>query len=366
MAKLRFIADRGVHLPSYFLWDDAISKFCKTEDFAFLADRFGYLNQFTRIDAAAIDEGKFPSSGSVITFDTCMVSRAADIARRCSLQGCNCYVLWSGGCDSTGVVAALIDAGMDRRHIKVLYTKSSTLEFPEFMQFMTAASIETIQVSYAELFSKALVQAADGDLVVTGFPADQLFGSIIGQLFPGDTTKTHWTEYLKSDKANQQYEAAFEYYGLPVKTVAEFLWFNNFALKWDYVCYPGLMMVNKTHHNIIPFYNTPEFQAWSVSNFDILHRYDQKDPTNYKVQMKDYIFSVTKLQAVYSLKKVPSLAYAAEAEALIELPKSITLSGIDDAEHVTTVDVPIKSQLHTMMGTAGLAAAQIMRRYLKK
>ena len=365
MAKLRFIADRGVYLPSYFLWDDAISRFCKTEDFAFLADRFGYLNQFTRINAAAISEGKLPSFASTIDFSTCMASRAAALLARCECTDCHCYVLWSGGCDSTGVVAALIDVGFPFERITVLYTQSSLEEYPEFFQWMAAISVPTQRISALEIFTVAISYAKRGDIVLTGFPADQLFGSIIGQTLPYDTTKTHWTDYLKDDKANQQYEAAFEYYKIPIKTVAEFLWFNNFALKWDYVCYPGLMMVNETHENIIPFYDTQNFQDWSASHFDVLHAYDQKDALKYKLQMKDYIYNVTHLRSVYNLKKVPSLGTACDVEGVFNNSNQVAVSALDDTGHVTTISA-LRRPLDNPMASAGKCCVSIMRRYLKK
>lgn len=362
MAKLRFIADRGASLPSYYCWNDAISSFCRSEDFAFLADRFGFLNQFSRIDAAAIHEGRLPRFDSSVDFETCMVSRVADIYQRCVKQKCRCYVLWSGGCDSTAVVAALLDAEFPLESLEVIYTKSSVEDYPEFFEYMKARGVPLTWVPGYGIFHTALERARDGDIVLTGFPADQLFGSILGQRYPGDTTKTHWTKYLSSDLANQQYEAAFEHYNIPITTVAEFLWFNNFALKWDYVCYPGLMMCNDHHPNIISFYDTQAFQDWSASNFDILHRHDQKDTANYKIQMKHYIHSVVSLDSVYGLKKIPSIMHA---ELLEPFPGKLieSVSAIDDDEVITTM--PIVPRWHTM-GDAGLACTRIMRRYLKK
>lgn len=362
MAKLRFVADRGAQLPSYFVWDDAISSFCKTEDYAFLADRFGYLNQFTRIDAAAISEGKLPAFDSTITFAACMESRAAEILDRCERTGRHCYVLWSGGCDSTAIIAALLSVGFPKHLLDVIYTQSSVEDYPEFFEFLKQDNIPLTLVPGYAIFDIAVSYAKQGSVVLTGFPADQLFGSILGQRVAYDTTKTHWTEYLKADKANQQYEAAFEHYGIPVKTVAEFLWFNNFALKWDYVCYPGLMMVNETHENIVSFYDTQEFQDWSVSNFDILHRHDQKDTAYYKIQMKDYIFAVTGLSSVYGLRKIPSILHA---ELLEPNPNGHCkgISSLDDEG--TIITIPIISGKVEIVG-AGFACASILRRYLKK
>ena len=184
MAKLRCIFDRHVMLPPHFRWNDAISSFCGKEAFAFLADRFGYLNQFTRINAAAISEGKLPSFASTIDFSTCMGSRAAELLARCERDGCHCYVLWSGGCDSTGVLSALISVGFPRGMLTVLYTKSSLEENPEFFSFIQSLGFAVELVTARTMFTVALSYASRGDIVLTGFPADQLFG-VAGQLAGG-------------------------------------------------------------------------------------------------------------------------------------------------------------------------------------
>ena len=41
---------------------------------------------------------------------------------------------------------------------------------------------------------------------------------------------------------------------------------------------------------MICFYDTPEFNEWSVSNFDVLHLYPQHDTVHYKMPLKDYIY----------------------------------------------------------------------------
>lgn len=362
MAKLRFIADRGVNLPAYWNWNDAISSFCRSEGFAFMADRFGFLNQFTRINAAAIDENRLPAFDSTIDFATCMNTRAEELLESCLRRGCKLHIMWSGGCDSTAVVAAMLHVGFPIEQLEVVYTKSSVEDYPEFFEYMKAAGLTLTLIPGYDIFPAANFRATNGGIVLTGFPADQLFGSIIGQRFEGDTTKTHWTEYLKSDVANQQYEAAFEHYNIPITTVAEFLWFNNFALKWDFVCYSGLMMCGEHHQNVTPFFDTQSFQDWSASNFDVLHRYDQKDAEHYKIQMKDYIYNLTKLPSVYRLQKVPSLAHA---ELLEPHPTNhvYTVASLDDAGVVMTR--PIYPRRKPLTG-AGIAATQLMRLYLKK
>ena len=121
-------------------------------------------------------------------------------------------------------------------------------------------------------------------------------------------------------------------------------------------------MCGEHHQNVIPFFDTQSFQDWSASNFDVLHRYDQKDAKHYKIQMKDYIYNLTKLSSVYRLQKVPSLAHAELCEPHPTNPV-YTVSSMDDAGVVMTR--PIAQHKNPFIG-AGIAATQLMRRYLKK
>ena len=363
MSNLRFIASQDVILPKWLKWNDAITEFCKKEHFAFLSDRFGYLNQFSNVRAAEISKDKFPTGNLSLSFYDIIVNHASSIAKHCLTNNKKCYVMWSGGCDSTSILSAFLECGYELSFLNVLYTKSSIEEFPDFFYFIKDKICMELLHSLS-IYDKAISIASEGNIVLTGFPADQLFGSIIGQSYPKDTTKTHWTEFLNKDIANQQYEAAFQYYGIPVKTIAEFLWFNNFALKWDYVCRSGLWMNNIDHKNIIPFYDTREFEEWSVANYDILHKYDQKDYKNYKIQMKDFIYKTTKIKSVYNLKKIPSFGYAYDVDDIKETIYPNKLSYIDDENNIEFINIDKKST--EIQKLYGLYCMQIFKKFLKE
>lgn len=49
----------------------------------------------------------------------------------------------------------------------------------------------------------------------------------------------------------------------------------------------GYHAFRKNHGRMIPFYDTPKFNCWSVSNFDVLHRHPQQDTEHYKAQLKE-------------------------------------------------------------------------------
>lgn len=375
-SKLRCILDNGVILPKQFRWDDAISLFCRIGQFGFLADRFGYLNQYTKINAAAISEGKFPNGSYTKSLSEIMLDRAANITNYCKKNNCKCVVLWSGGCDSTAILTAFIAVCTDLSFITVLHTASSIDEYTEFYNLFIKDKFKTHQAHASEVYDIALKYAINGSIVITGFPADQLFGSIVGQRYSKDTTKEHFSVFLKDsqydsgnlvyrnvDDAISQYEAAFKHYNIPVKTIAEFLWFNNFALKWDYVCNWIPCVTHEQSENILAFYNTYDFECWSVSNFDILHKYDQKIIKNYKIQLKDFIYSITKLKSVYELRKIPSVQNAFDKDGISEFNLT-RISALDDTNTLITVKLPLTHNgvKDTRMS---LCAASILRRFLK-
>lgn len=374
--KLRCILDNGVILPKKFRWDDAISLFCRKEQFGFLADRFGYLNKFTKINAAAISENKFPSSLCTLTLPEIMLQRATEISTYCKKHNCKCGVLWSGGCDSTGILTSFLAVCEDLSFLTVLHTASSVNEYKEFYDLLVRNNIKTVQYSSLDIYKEALNYSNQNNIVITGFPADQLFGSIVGQYYSKDTTKEHFSVWLKDDQyyngnlvfkeadtAIQQYEEAFSYYNIPIKTIAEFLWFNNFALKWDYVCNWIPCVTHSQSDNILSFYNTYDFECWSVSNFDILHKYDQKDYRNYKIQLKDFIYSITKLQSIYNLRKVPSIRYAYESEGTFFINDD-KISALDSDNNLITVEFP-KRITTSIDNRLSLCAASILRQFLK-
>ena len=363
MANIRFIASQDIIFPDYFRPKDAISEFCRTEHFGFLADRFGYLNQFSKYRAAAISRDEFPNGNSSKALNDIMLDRASYFSNYCMKENKKCYIMYSGGCDSSAIISAFLESGYDLSFLIVLYTKSSIEEFPELFSLLLKRKINLQLVKFEDLITTAHELAKCENIVLTGFPADQLFGSVIGQTYPKDTSKTHWTEYLKSDIANQQYESAFQHYGLKVNTIAEFLWFNNFALKWDYVCYPALWMNNIHHKNIIPFYNTKYFEEWSVSNYDILHKYDQKDYKNYKIQMKDFIYKTTGIKDVYSLKKIPSFGYAQRIDGETH-KRQYKISLLNDEEIIESIDIP-KQNNKNIMELYGFYCIRLMKKYLK-
>jgi len=88
---------------------------------------------------------------------------------------------------------------------------------------------------------------------------------------------------------------------VPIETNFHFLWWINFNLKWQSVFLRTLSYTaerNKTalsaayvDEHFVPFFNTEEFQLWSMNNLD---KRMSGDWSTYKWVAKDIIFEFTK------------------------------------------------------------------------
>lgn len=331
-------------------WDDidtdALSVFSKRIGFMYLPDRFGYLNQFSNWNLSG-NTDIFPSSNSTDILHDLLMRRVMDIVQMYPNQVLN--VLWSGGVDSTAIVLAFL---VNNIPIKIYYTASSIDENPTFIDYSsnTYGNFTLHKLTMNEWIPtfKHLVAK---EPVVTGFPADQLFGSIVNQHL-GVPHDADWRILFNTDAAIQQLEAGFEYYNLPVKTVSEFTWFVNFAGKWNIVKHIFPTVYAIPQGNTVSFFDTQYFQDWSVSNFDVLHKYSQTEPENYKTELKEFIFKYFPDKS-YRLNKGKqgSLGYACRYEQHAYDISTPWIAWVDGQETVHINQYPIEVPLDMVNDT---------------
>lgn len=289
---------------------DAISVFCQKTRFIYLPDRFGFLNQFSKWDLAEWHT-PFPDTSFIGSLHDIILYRAIELYTMAKHDGKDIYILWSGGVDSTAIVVAflqILDTSTDIIHI--LHTKSSINEFPEFYGMLAGQKcVKLHPIEFSEI--EETITGIEGiGYVVTGFPADQLFGSIINQTLPL-SYNDDWRCFIEVDDAVSQFESAFSYYGIPIRTVSQFTWFMNFACKWELVKRMFFAEFGFVSNNILNFFDTNKFQNWSVSNFDYLHTNPQTDNRYYKKELKEFIHKFYPCSTYFRDKgKIGSIAYA--------------------------------------------------------
>ena len=228
------------------------------------------------------------------------------------------FVLWSGGIDSSTVITSILKnwSPGDLSKVTVLCNNSGIKENPNF--FKIIANNFKVEFGHSKL-EDFLKQG----FVVTGEPGDQIFGSDM------------WLEIIKRGGANLLWEpwdkvgldfftsldsekgkATFENYAqlvkespIEIQTARDFFWWIDFTQKWQHVIY-RVMMANvwndpKTYFpKMVHFYNTVDFQIWSLHNHD---KKIKNDWASYKYLSKEYVIEYTKDVSFLNKSKIASL-----------------------------------------------------------
>ncbi len=302
-----------------------------------MRDRFGYLNAFSgwKLYEPALT---FPQSDSTRKFSDLMDERAACLLSKIRKEGMDIYIFLSGGVDSTAMTIAMLKASDgDFRNLHVVFNSSTEEEYPEFVEYLKTAGIDMVRCRSTDI-DDVQERLLETGYTLTGWAADQLFGSIINQVWP-DWYFKDWREWLLSEEkttpmgnAIGQFEEAFSHYRTPVRTFGEFAWFMNFTAKYNVVVNSDVLYSGKVTHRMISFYDTPEFNEWSVSNFDVLHLYPQHDTVHYKMPLKDYIYDFNHDTAYRNCKgKIGSWGRAKYREKVKVHPRICLMESPDKA-----------------------------------
>lgn len=248
------------------------------------------------------------------SFEEICNERAREILARAEARQSRLRVLWSGGIDSTLLLVSLLKNGSQgqRDTIVVMLTEESIAENPRFYRDHVRGKLT---VEPANQFPYLL---GGPDMFLGGEHNDQLFGSdaigalilrfgpsIIHQTYTRDTFFTFFNEMTGNPQVTNFYLDLFERLKeaapVPVNSCYEFLWWINFSLKWQCV---SLRMLSYTAPrnapkinlgyigtNYLQFYNTEDFQLWSLTNRDKKIKDTWK---TYKWPCKDIIYDYTK------------------------------------------------------------------------
>ncbi len=273
-------------------------------------------------------------------------ARAVAILARAESMGVPISVFWSGGIDSTLVLISLLkNATVEQKaRLTVLMSEESIAENPLFYRNHIHGSLTHAP---ATMFSYMLGMK---NIVVNGEHNDQLFGSdimesVIAKFGPGvihkpidrDMLRTLFTAKVgdvgEADFYISLFDRLAEAAPVKVTTTHEYFWWINFVMKWQTVTMRSLAYTARRNfplitreyveNNYIPFYNTEDFQLWSMNNPDkkILDSW-----RTYKWAAKEVIYDFTK-DADYRDNKIKrgSLAF------LIQQQKPVHF--IDDEYH---------------------------------
>lgn len=254
------------------------------------------------------------------------VERATQLLQHAKNINKPIVILYSGGIDSTAVVISFLLATQDTSNITIALNTSSIQENPNFYY-------NHIRGKFNLLPSERTLDLLTGEYIMVGGEFnDQLFGSDI----MGEYQKLFPVEQLFAPYSESNIVPFFEHVGMTnaeakrwyslldnhmrsngrceIKYVKDFFWWLNFAFKWQSVYFRIISrtarrdlinaeFLNNYYHQ---FFNTDDFQCWSMMNPD---KKIVKDWRGYKITAKEFILEYTHDQEYFENKvKMGSLS----------------------------------------------------------
>lgn len=231
------------------------------------------------------------------SFETICLETAQEIVKKANGRKIN--ISWSGGLDSTTAFFSLREFA-EPNQLKIFCNYNSIVESGSlFDEYING------QVEYSLTTSLTHPEFGDG-LIVTGYLGDQLFGRY--QVLAPEEFNMPWRDYLRPDQVEFMEGLMANFPGDPIVTVPDYLSFNEINGKW---------MMGKTNRmrnmeksiadRIVNFYETIDFQKWSLG------RYEEKllndDPKTYKYPMRVLLKKLMKSTAYADNKIVQTSHY---------------------------------------------------------
>lgn len=315
------IVTRDMHRKDSLLWGRMYKVFNQS---VMLLDRTGNLQQPIR--QSLYEECKLPTLRPAVSYKECCDNRAKELFEHSCRTGIPLGIMWSGGIDSTNMLVALmrnysISELKDR--VKVILSTEARKENPRFYNDYVLPNFEFIN-------SETLPWLFDGSLIiVTGEFNDQLFGSDMmrpfilkyGDEFKSKFNKDTMFNYLSKAMDDNGVAGVLcdsilkssEQAGIVLEKNSDWFWWLNFCYKWQNVHFRIYNIAIGTDHinaewdkvHVKHFYETEEFQLWSMNNPQVREIVDWK---MYKREAKELIFEFD-MNERYMLNKIkmPSL-----------------------------------------------------------
>ena len=241
--------------------------------------------------------------------------RAIEVLGNAEKLGAVMYVMYSGGIDSTLVLVSLLKnaTAEQKKNIVILLSHESIAENPRFYEEHIRGKLRVgSSIAFPELIGEDcyLLSGEHNDMVMGSEKIGKLmtrFGaSSIYQPYNREMVTSLYAGALGGDIATADFymdlfERIRDKAPFPVTNNMDFLWWINFAIKWQACFYYILLFaparnahkVTREYVNarFVSFFNTDDFQLWSMNNLDKRIKDTWK---SYKWVCKDIIYDYTK------------------------------------------------------------------------
>jgi len=209
-------------------------------------------------------------------------------------------VWYSGGIDSSTALSALITWKQPHHELTVWMSKQSVEENPTMFDKIKNMDLNIQWAEKETLFYTK--EHWDGSSVnITGECGDPMYGTFVIENHI-EEINDHWTKTIDFDDVNYVYrdsnhhskfmqfcEDYIKRCPFEIKNTFDFTWWLAFTLKWQWIDRRlfGNLPDPSGYKNMLSFFNTPEYQIWSMTNHDLKHQGTYK---TYKWPSKQYIY----------------------------------------------------------------------------
>lgn len=262
------------------------------------------------------------------TFNDISHARFDDILQTTMRNGKQLVLFYSGGIDSTMIVALAISHPefiRYRSRILLVLSEDSIAENPNFWYDQLIPAFKD-RLASASAFH--ILIADENNVCVTGEFADNIFGSLTVKSYmdatgdrnaihkPFRSSGLHWllskiTITNHRDKCGELMDQIFATNPNGCESNHDCFWWLNFVLKWQAVKFrlashaPTAESVDGMIRNVVHFFETTDFQDWAVLTDE---EKVQNDWYSYKLPAKKLILSINNDQYYFQWKtKYPSI-----------------------------------------------------------
>lgn len=232
-------------------------------------------------------------------------------------------VMWSGGIDSTVIVASILKnlSPADRANITICCNRISVYEYPEFYYKHILPNFQILDSSNISIDADLL----DKYYIFDGDPGDQLFvaGGHSKLLYTDpdllhQDIRSNSTTLIKLLETMVDHEFAVWFYevmmeninsvDIPVENIYDFFWWYSFNPQWTAINIRALASQTSSHpytasayfKNFIHWFDSLEYQHWSITN-KIDTKWDGKI-NGHKLPYKQYIYDYNQDAYYYQYK----------------------------------------------------------------
>ena len=222
-------------------------------------------------------------------------------------------VMWSGGIDSTFILCLFIELGLAQQlKSQNRFTIGLNLDSIKENPLMYENIIKKDFIDCVVQADKILTDPDEYGSIITGEMADNLVGSLTMKScvdFYNDFSVVHETwktrglswfiRNLTQDEKTQVVElleSLVHHAPVEIHSSHDLFWYLNFNMKWQAVNFRIVShckdqdIGNKLINQLVHFFNTEDFQHWSLSEG---HYFTGSKWGDYKMCMKEPIFKVT-------------------------------------------------------------------------